>query len=196
MDQRFSIERHVQPTSPVLEHGNEVFPEDLVGLIVLRPAPRLNFKLASLLMRKRCVDKSRFNLCGPKINEFAVVGSAQKKIVKQLRLVFANQAERCLEFINARVGDYQIKGIGFGKIAAGNRDGDFRLHWQTCSAEAGCQIILIDQFVAQSAQLILALESMAHDKIVKLRKLLLCGVARRERTGYRHEKVRKMGSEI
>ena len=40
-------------------------------------------------------------------------------------------------------------------------------------SKAGRQVILIDQFVAQPTQLILALERMAHDKIVKLRKFLL-----------------------
>jgi hypothetical protein len=52
-------------------------------------------------------------------------------------------------------------------------------YWQTCSMQAGRQIILIDQFVAQPTQLILALERMAHDEIVKLRKFLLLNWTRR-----------------
>ena len=77
------------------------------------------------------------------------------------------------------IGDYQIKKIFLGKITASDRDRDFSSYWQTCGSEAGRQIILIDQFVAEPAQLILALERMAHDKVVKLRKFVLCDRTRR-----------------
>src|SRR5260370_23087876 len=108
-----------------------------------------------------------------------MVGPTQKKIIEQLRLVFANQAERRLEFINPCIGDYQIKKICLGKITASDRDRDFSSYWQTCGSEAGRQIILIDQFVAEPTQLILALERMLHDKGVKLRNFALCAQTRR-----------------
>jgi len=57
MDERFGVERQVQPASPVFEHGKEVLPEDLIGLIAFLPIPRLDFKLAPLSMGKRCIDK-------------------------------------------------------------------------------------------------------------------------------------------
>ena len=68
MNQRFSIERQIQPAAPVLEYCDEVFPEDLIGLIVFLPVPRLDFKLAPLVVGKCCVDKSRFDLRGPKVD--------------------------------------------------------------------------------------------------------------------------------
>ena len=108
-----------------------------------------------------------------------MVGSTQKKVIEQLRLVFANQAEHRLEFINPSISDYQIKRICLGKITASDRDRDFGSYWQTCGSEPSRQIILIDQFVAEPAQLILALERMAQDKVVKLRKFVLCDRTRR-----------------
>src|SRR6266478_2208103 len=69
--------------------------------------------------------------------------ATQKKIIDQLRLVFANQAERRLEFINPCIGDDQIKKICLGKITASDLDRDFSSYWQTCGSEAGRQIILI-----------------------------------------------------
>src|SRR5258708_1485361 len=126
MDEGFGIERQIEPASPVFEHGQEVLPEGPIALIALLPVPRLNFKLTPLLMSKGCVNKSRFDLGWPKVDQLSVVRPAQKKIVEQLRLVFPNYAEGRLEFINTRVGDYQIKRICFPKIAASDCDRDFR----------------------------------------------------------------------
>jgi hypothetical protein len=45
--------------------------------------------------------------------------------------------------------------------------------------EARRQIILVNHFIAKPAQLILALESVAHDLVIKPRKILLTDRRRR-----------------
>ena len=149
MDKGFGVECYIQPASPVFEHCDDVLTENPIGLIVLLPSPRLDFKLTALLKTEGCVYESRFDLGGPKIDQFAMVRLTQKRIVEQLRVVFANEVEGRLEFIDARIGDDQIKIVRFCKITAGDRDRNLGSHWHICGLQAGGQIVLIDLFISQ-----------------------------------------------
>jgi len=149
MDKGFGVQRYIQPASPVFEHGDYVLAENPIGLIALLPGSGLDLKMAPLLEGERCVDESRFDLGGPKIDQLAMVRLAQKKIVEQLRLVFSNQTEGSFEFIDSRISDDQIKIVRFYKITAGDRDRDLGSYWHIRSLQAGGQIVLIDLFIAQ-----------------------------------------------